>query len=163
MIELPILDFQSLTFLIILTHVPSHWIHQKRSDVETSEVEPEARVLRHGTAAGGCSCESNAVRFDEATRYQHACRENFILDLGRYCMDKRNIYPNVNLFMKVPTDATDDFAATNGISAPGTYVDLIADTDPKCLFSNCLQIDIPYNGFNPTQVQVLVWDMASAL
>jgi uncharacterized protein YcgI (DUF1989 family) len=28
---------------------------------------------RHDTSAGCCSCESNAVRFGEATKYQHAC------------------------------------------------------------------------------------------
>ena len=38
---------------------------------------------QHDTSAGCCSCESNVVRFGEETRYQHACRENFILELGR--------------------------------------------------------------------------------
>src|SRR5258708_5409707 len=45
---------------------------------------------QHDTSAGCCSCESNAVRFGEATRYQHACRENFILELSKYGLDKRD-------------------------------------------------------------------------
>src|SRR3984957_17214502 len=29
---------------------------------------------RHDTSAGCCSCESNAVRYGESTKFQHACR-----------------------------------------------------------------------------------------
>ena len=50
---------------------------------------------RHDTSAGCCSCESNAVRFGEATKYQHACRENFIYELGRHGMTKRDIVSNL--------------------------------------------------------------------
>jgi uncharacterized protein YcgI (DUF1989 family) len=34
----------------------------------------------HDTSAGCCSCESHAVRFGEETRYQHARRDNFVLE-----------------------------------------------------------------------------------
>ena len=112
----------------------------------------------HDTLAGCCSCESNAVRFGEATKYQHACRENFTLELGRYGMDKRDIVPNVNFFMNVPIDTAGDFAVVDGVSLPGSYVDLIAEMDLLCVFSNCPQINNPCNGFSPTPVQVLVWD-----
>ena len=50
---------------------------------------------RHDTLAGCCSCESNAVRFGEATKYQHACRENFVLELGRHGLGKRDIVPTI--------------------------------------------------------------------
>ena len=52
---------------------------------------------RHDTSAGCCSCESNAVRFGEQTRYQHACRENFILELSRHGLGKRDIVANLSL------------------------------------------------------------------
>ena len=117
---------------------------------------------RHDTLAGCCSCESNAVRFGEATKYQHACRENFTLELGRYGLGKRDIVPNVNLFMNVPIDTVGDFAVVDGISAPGGYVDLIAEMDLLCVFSNCPQVNNPCNGFNPTPLQVLIWDTALA-
>ena len=113
---------------------------------------------RHDTLAGCCCCESNAVRFGEAVKYQHACRENFALELGRYGMGKRDIVPNVNFFMNVPIDTAGDFAVVDGISAPGSYVELIAEIDLLCVFSNCPQINNPCNGFNPTPVQVLIWD-----
>ena len=71
--------------------------------------------------------------------------------------------PNVNLFMNVPIDTAGDFAVVDGISAPGSYVDLIAEMDLLCVFSNCPQINNPCNGFNPTPVQVLIWDTVLAI
>lgn len=113
---------------------------------------------RHDTLAGCCSCESNVVRFGEATRYQHACRENFVLELGRYGMGKQDVAPNVNFFMNVPIDDAGNFAVLDGISPPGSYIDLVAEMDLLCVFSNCPQINNPSNDFNPTPVRVLIWD-----
>jgi len=112
---------------------------------------------RHDTLAGCCSCESNAVRFGEETRYQHACRENFLLELGRHGLTKRDLVPNINFFMNVPLDAHGDFAVADGISPPGSHVDLVAEMDLLCVFSNCPQINNPCNDFHPTPVRVLIW------
>ena len=73
-------------------------------------------------------------------------------------MGKRDIVPNANLFMNVPIDTAGDFAVLDSISPSGSHVDLIAEMDLLCVFSNCLQINNSYNGFNPTPVQVLIWD-----
>ena len=133
----------------------------------TQLISSEGRVMmtvvadtcgRHDTSAGCCSCESNAVRFGEATKYQHACRENFILEFARHGMTKRDIVANVNFFMNVPIDPSGNFTVVDGISAPGGYVDLLADMDVLCVLSNCPQVNNPCNGFNPTPIRVLVWD-----
>ena len=114
----------------------------------------------HDTSAGCCSCESNAVRFGEATKYQHACRENFIAELGRHGMSKRDIVSNVNFFMNVPIDQSGNFTVLDGISKPGGYVDLVAEMDVLCVLSNCPQVNNPCNGFNPKPIRVLLWDAA---
>jgi len=116
----------------------------------------------HDTSAGCCSCESNAVRFGEATKYQHACRENFIAELGRHGMSKRDIVSNVNFFMNVPIDDNGNFTVLDGISEPGGYVDLVAEMDILCVLSNCPQVNNPCNGFNPTPIRVLIWDADTA-
>jgi urea carboxylase-associated protein 1 len=135
--------------------------------LDTKLMSNEGRVLarivadssgRHDTLAGCCACESNAVRFGEATRYQNACRENFVLELGRHGLGKRDIVPNVNFFMNVPLDPNGDFSVTDGISPPGSHVDLVAEMDLLCVFSNCPQINNPCNGFDPTPVRVMIWD-----
>ena len=81
-----------------------------------------------------------------------------MLEGGRHGLGKRDIVPNVNFFMNVPINQRGDFAVLDGISPPGTFIDLIAEMDVLCLFSNCPQINNPSNDFNPTPVRVLIWD-----
>jgi len=113
---------------------------------------------QHDTSAGCCSCESNAVRFGEQTKYQHACRENFILELSRHGLTKRDIVANLNFFMNVPIDPSGNFTVVDGISAPGNYVDIAAEIDVLFVISNCPQINNPCNGFNPTPIRVEITD-----
>ncbi|MGA7807757.1 urea amidolyase associated protein UAAP2 [Bradyrhizobium sp.] len=115
---------------------------------------------RHDTSAGCCSCESNAVRFGEATRYQHACRENFILELSKYGLGKRDIVANLNFFMNVPIDPNGNFTVVDGISAPGNHVDIGMEMDVIFVISNCPQVNNPCNGFDPTPIRVVIWDEA---
>jgi hypothetical protein len=135
--------------------------------LDTKLMSNEGRVMarvvadssgRHDTLAGCCSCESNAVRFGEATKYQHACRENFVLELGRHGLGKRDIVANVNFFMNVPIDAAGDFAVLDGISPPGSHVDLLAEMDLLCVLSNCPQVNNPCNGFDPTPVRAMIFE-----
>jgi uncharacterized protein YcgI (DUF1989 family) len=44
----------------------------------------------------------------------------------------------------------------DGISAPGKYVDLLAEMDTLIVISNCPQMNNPCNGFNPTPVRVII-------
>jgi urea carboxylase-associated protein 1 len=113
---------------------------------------------RHDTMAGCCSCESNSVRFGHDTRYLHACRENFILELGRHGMTKRDIVPNVNFFMNVPISPDGELAVVDGISEPGGSVDLLAEMDVLVVLSNCPQLNNPCNGFTPSPIRVLIWE-----
>ena len=111
---------------------------------------------RHDTSAGACSCESNAVRFGAAARYQHACRDNFCAELSRYGMTKRDIVPNLNFFMNVPISQDGALIVDDGISAPGNAVEMVAEMDVLCVISNCPQVNNPCNGYHPTPVRVQV-------
>ncbi|MFP5076484.1 urea amidolyase associated protein UAAP2 [Rhizobium sp. YIM 134829] len=113
---------------------------------------------RHDTSAGACSCESNTVRFGQATRYLHACRDNFVAEVARYGMSKRDVPANINFFMNVPITPSGEMTIVDGISAPGDYVELVAEMDVLLVISNCPQINNPCNGFDPTPVRVLVWN-----
>jgi urea carboxylase-associated protein 1 len=113
---------------------------------------------RHDTSAGCCSCESNTVRFGHDTRYQHACRENFILELARHGMTKRDIVANLNFFMNVPISPNGAMTVDDGIYSPGDHLELVAEMDVLCVISNCPQINNPCNGFDPTPIRVLIRD-----
>ena len=113
---------------------------------------------RHDTSAGACSCESNTVRFGHGTKYLHACRDNFVLEVSKHGMSKRDIVPNINFFMNVPIKPNGEMTIVDGISAPGDHVELVAEMDVLCVISNCPQINNPCNGFDPTPIRVLIWD-----
>jgi urea carboxylase-associated protein 1 len=114
---------------------------------------------RHDTLGGACSQESNVVRYGEHTRHMHACRNTFLAEAlawGRG-LDKRDLSANVNFFMNVPLTPDGGLVFADGISAPGKYVELLAERDTLVLISNCPQLNNPCNGFDPTPVRLLVW------
>ena len=46
----------------------------------------------------------------------------------------------------------------DGVSGPGRYVELRAEMDILVLVSNCPQLNNPCNAYNPTPVEVLIWE-----
>ena len=113
---------------------------------------------RHDTVGGACSAESNMCRFGHDKRYMHNCRDNFLIGLARVGMGKRDLAPNINFFMNVPVTADGRLDIVDGISAPGAYVEMRADRDTLFVISNCPQLNNPCNGWNPTPIQLVVWD-----
>ncbi|TAA43694.1 urea amidolyase associated protein UAAP2 [Corallincola spongiicola] len=116
---------------------------------------------RHDTLGGACATESNTVRYDLEKRCMHACRDSWMLAVAEnenFGMTKRDITHNINFFMNVPVTADGGLTFADGISAPGKYVELKADMDVIVLVSNCPQLNNPCNAYNPTPVEVLIWD-----
>jgi urea carboxylase-associated protein 1 len=115
---------------------------------------------RHDTLGGACSTESNMVRYDLAKGHMHACRQSFmkgILEWGRG-LEKRDIASNINFFMNVPITPDGGLTFADGVSDAGKYVELRAEMDVLMVISNCPQLNNPCNGYNPTPVQILIWD-----
>jgi urea carboxylase-associated protein 1 len=115
---------------------------------------------RHDTLGGACAAESNSVRYAIDKKYMHSCRDSFLHALG-HCdcgMSKRDLTANVNFFMNVPVTPQGELTFADGISAPGKYVEMRAEMDVFVLISNCPQLNNPCNAYNPTPVQLLIWD-----
>ena len=110
----------------------------------------------HDTIGGGCSRESNTLRYGHHTFHQHACVDNFLAAGAPFGLGKRDLVSNVNWFMNVPVGDDGTLGIVDGISAPGLFVDLRAERDVIVLISNCPQINNPCNGFDPTPVQLVV-------
>ena len=115
---------------------------------------------RHDTLGGACSAESNTVRYALEKRHMHACRDSFLLALAEYDhgMSKRDLPSNINFFMNVPVTPEGGLRFEDGISAAGRYVEMRAEMSVLVLISNCPQLNNPCNAYNPTPVEVLVWD-----
>jgi uncharacterized protein YcgI (DUF1989 family) len=73
-------------------------------------------------------------------------------------MGKRDITHNINFFMNVPVTPEGRLTFADGISGSGKYVEMRAEMDVVCLISNCPQLNNPCNAYDPTPIQVLIWD-----
>jgi urea carboxylase-associated protein 1 len=115
---------------------------------------------RHDTLGGACATESNMVRYAIEKRHMHACRQSFVkaaIEWGRG-MSKRDITSNINFFMNVPVTSEGKLTFEDGVSEPGKYVELRAEMDVLAMISNCPQLNNPCNAYNPTPIEVLIWD-----
>ncbi len=110
----------------------------------------------HDTIGGCCSAELNKFRYD--VEKQTGCRENFLFEMKKYGLGKRDMAANLNFFMYVPVDKDGNMDMGPSISKPGDFLDLRAENDVLSIISNCPQINNPVNDFNPTPVRVIVWN-----
>lgn len=115
---------------------------------------------RHDTLGGACSAESNQVRYALDKKPMHNCRDSFLTAIAesRYGLTKRDVVPNINFFMNVPLTPEGGLTFEDGISDAGKYVEMRAEMDVIVLVSNCPQLNNPCNAYNPTPVEMLVWD-----
>jgi uncharacterized protein len=117
---------------------------------------------RHDTLGGACAVESNQVRYEIGKRHMHACRSSFLLAIAdpKWNLTKRDLAPNINFFMNVPVTPEGKLTFEDGISEAGKYVEMRAEMDVICVISNCPQLNNPCNAYNPTPIEVLIWDCA---
>lgn len=118
---------------------------------------------RHDTVGGACSTESNTVRYALEKKCMHACRDSWLLAIAEHeelGLSKRDITHNINFFMNVPVTTEGGLSFADGISGAGKYVELEALMDCIMLISNCPQLNNPCNAYNPTPIDVLIWDAA---
>jgi urea carboxylase-associated protein 1 len=121
-------------------------------------------VGRHDTLGGACSTESNTVRYALEKKCMHACRDSYLLAVAEheeFGLTKRDITHNINFFMNVPVTPDGGLTFADGVSGPGQYVEMRAEMDVIVLISNCPQLNNPCNAYNPTPIEVLVWDAAA--
>jgi urea carboxylase-associated protein 1 len=120
-------------------------------------------VGRHDTIGGACATESNTVRYALEKRTMHACRDSWLLAVAEqdeFKLTKRDITHNINFFMNVPVTPDGGLTFADGVSGPGKYVEMRACMDVIVLISNCPQLNNPCNAYNPTPIEVLIWNPA---
>jgi urea carboxylase-associated protein 1 len=118
-------------------------------------------VGRHDTLGGACAAESNQVRYALDKHTMHSCRDSFLLAVAaneHFGLGKRDLTHNINFFMNVPVTPEGGLTFADGVSGPGKYVEMRAAMDLIVLISNCPQLNNPCNAFNPTPIDILVWE-----
>ncbi len=111
----------------------------------------------HDTIAGCCSAPSNRLLY--GVENAPGCRENFLAELARHGLGRKDIVANVNFFCDVPVHADarlDDLTFRPATSRPGDRVDLRAEMDCLAVVSNCPQVNNPCTAGRPTPIRVVV-------
>ena len=110
----------------------------------------------HDLIAGSCSEGTNRVRY--GVRGTPNCRSNFELALKPYGIPLAEVPYSFNIFMNVPVTA-EKTQIIEPVSKPGDHIDLRAERDLLVAISNCPQERNPCNGFNPTPIEVTVYEL----
>jgi urea carboxylase-associated protein 1 len=110
----------------------------------------------HDLIAGSCSEGTNRVRY--GVRGTPNCRSNFELALEPHSIPLREIPYSFNVFMNVPV-TEEKTEIIEPVSKAGDHIDLKAERDLLVAVSNCPQERNPCNGFNPTPIQVSVYEL----
>jgi urea carboxylase-associated protein 1 len=121
-------------------------------------------VGRHDTLGGACAAEANTVRYALEKKSMHSCRDTYLLAIAeneQLGLTKRDIGHNINFFMNVPITPDGGLTFADGVSGPGKYVEMEAQMNVIVLISNCPQLNNPCNAYNPTPLEVLIWNEGS--
>ena len=113
----------------------------------------------HDTIAGCCSAPSNEMLY--GVKDAPGCRENFLHELAKYGLGRRDIVANLNFFCNVPVhdrNRLDALTFAKAPGKPGNYIELSADMDVIAVISNCPQVNNPCNSGKPTPIKVIVFD-----
>jgi urea carboxylase-associated protein 2 len=96
----------------------------------------------HDTITGHATRAQSEARYGVGT-YQEKrndwyknTRDNFLVELGKHELGKRDIGPNVNFFVKVAADLDGKLAWVPGHSKPGALVELRAELNTLVVLSN---------------------------
>jgi len=109
------------------------------------------------TVAGCCSVPSNQLLYEAKSTV--GCRENFLKELQKHHLGRRDIVPNLNFFCRVPVQQDGALASHTFVEAPskpGDLISLRAEMDVLAVISNCPQINNPCSGGKPTAVKVTI-------
>jgi uncharacterized protein len=110
----------------------------------------------HDLISGSCSAYTNEFRY--GVRGTPNCRSNFERVLAPFGYPLVEVPYSFNIFMNTTVSPEGKTQIEEPKSKPGDYIDLRANEDLLVAISNCPQERNPCNGWNPTPLQVLVYE-----
>jgi urea carboxylase-associated protein 2 len=113
----------------------------------------------HDTVCGCSSAKSVALKYGEKT-YQEARnefyrngRENFLIEMAKWGMSKRDIMPNMNMFSKVTSDESGNLTFDPSAVKAGNHIDLRFEMDTLVVLNTC-QHPLPAYAPKPVRLSV---------
>jgi urea carboxylase-associated protein 2 len=96
----------------------------------------------HDAITGHADAQHVRSKYGDGTYQQLRCefyrntRDNFLIELGKYGLGKRDVVANVNFFVKVVADADGKLRWVRGHSHAAAHVELRAELDTLVVLSN---------------------------
>lgn len=121
----------------------------------------------HDTVTGHSRAEHNSKKYGEGSYqklrndFYRNTRDNFLVELGKYELGKRDLVPNVNWFVKVSADLDGNlrWAST---SKAGDFVELRAELNTLVVLSNTPHPLDPSPAYAPKPVALCVLERGPA-
>jgi urea carboxylase-associated protein 2 len=121
----------------------------------------------HDTISGCGDGEAARRRFGQG-RYQELrnelhrnARDNFLVELGKHGLGKRDVVANVNFFVRVGVDEAGATQLVPGNSRPGAHVDLRFEMDTLVVLTNTPHPLDPAPSYAPPPVTLVISDGAA--
>jgi urea carboxylase-associated protein 2 len=93
---------------------------------------------------------------NDRNEYHRNGRDNFLIELGKYGLGKRDMPVNVNFFSKVVVDDEGNLGFRPRNSAPGSFVELRAEMNVLVILSNTPHPLDPSPAYAPKPVRIQV-------
>jgi urea carboxylase-associated protein 2 len=100
---------------------------------------------------GECSFQEARNKF-----YRNA-RDNFLIELGKHGLGKKDIVPNLNLFSKVVCDDKGVLHFVEGSSEAGSFIELRFEMDTLVVLTTCQHPLDPNPKYDPKRVKLEVF------
>lgn len=116
----------------------------------------------HDTVTGHADASFTRARFGDGTYqklrndFYRNTHDNFLVELGKHGLGKRDITPNVNFFVKVTADADGGLHFVAGNSPPSSVVALRAEMDVLVVLSNTPHPLDPATTYAPKPVSLAI-------
>jgi urea carboxylase-associated protein 2 len=116
----------------------------------------------HDTITGHADARWTSEKFGEGSYqklrndFHRNTRDNFLVELGKHDLGKKDIVANVNFFVKVVADPEGNLRFVPGNSAPGAAVAIRAEMDVLVVLSNTPHPLDPRTTYSPGPVALTV-------
>jgi uncharacterized protein len=116
----------------------------------------------HDTLSGCGDAAAGEARFGQGgyqelrNDFHRNARDNFLVELGKAGLGKRDLVSNVNFFVRVSADDAGRITWVPGNSRPGAFVDLRAEMDTLVVLSNTPHPLDPAPAYAPPPVELSI-------
>jgi urea carboxylase-associated protein 2 len=116
----------------------------------------------HDTITGHATAATTRAKYGEGSYqklrndFHRNTRDNFLIELGKHGLGKKDLTPNVNFFVKVAADENGALAWVSGHSKAGAAVALRAELNTLVVLSNTPHPMDPATTYAPKPVLVTV-------